>query len=1010
MPDPRGPARAPRVARFLPLLVFLSGAAALVYESLWMRSFGLVFGSTTGAVALVLAVFMGGLALGSAVAARRPAADPLGVYGLVEMGAGGCALLTLPLLRALPAAYATLAGSAGLGGPAEAAGRILLAALVLLPATVLLGASVPLALAFLERAGVDTRAGFGRLYLLNTLGGAAGVLLATYVLLPSLGVRATLVAAAACSLFAGGLARRWAREIGPLPPGARAAADRAAAATADGAALAAAGERAAASSPADVALALALAAASGASTFGAEVLWTRSLSLVVGSSVYAFNLMLLAVLVGIAGGAAVYGRWRARIARPARAVGRLFLAAGLAVLAGQWLIGRLPEAYLAALRLVPLSFFWHQAVALALCLAALLPVTLLLGLTFPLLLHLFDPEPGASQRDAGRLYAVNTAGAIAGALAAYLWLVPRLGLQPPYLVFAALLLAGAAWALARARRLPTAVGAAGAAAVLVVAALVAPRWKPWDPVVMSAGVHRYGLEWRGTAPAFALGPWLREQRSLLFYREGDEAVVAVSEPKGKARRFLSVNGKTDAGSGVEDVVTQKLIAHVPMLLHPQPRRALVVGWGAGATAASMALHPLESLECVEIERATWEAAPFFASLSGSLKDDPRFRIVFADGRSHLLRSRERYDVIVSEPSNPWITGVANLFTREFYAIALSRLAPGGVFGQWFHYYNLAPADVKVEVRTFLDVFPHASLWLVPPVEAKDGTRALGADVLLVGSREERSIDWGRLERAFGDERIAADLRSTRVLADAPAVAAAWAMGREEMERWSKDAASFPRGTPVNTDDYPYVELVAPRRNVVEPVEAARAAALQYQAMGRAAGDVRRAIVNQPLLDSGGPLAAVLLGRLGERYAAAAQPERALAAFLAAAKADPAGAAAAARAGELLLSEGRAAEAERLLAEAVRLDPARARAWEGLGSIFLDRRDYARAEEAHRALLRLEPANVAAWLRLGAALARQGKWDGAKDALATALSIDPRAPVDPELAAYVDRQVRGVTVR
>ena len=994
MPESRTEASASGAARWLPLLVFLSGAAALVYESLWMRSFGLVFGSTTGAVALVLAVFMGGLALGSAAAARWPAADPLAAYGLVEMGAGGCALLTLPLLRALPTAYAALAGSAGLGQAAEAAGRTLLAVLVLLPATVLLGASVPLALAFLERAGLDTRAGFGRLYLLNTLGGAAGVLLATYVLLPSFGVRAALVAAAACSLFAGGLARRWAREIGPLPLRARAAADRAAAA----------------SSPADVALALALAATSGASTFGAEVLWTRSLALVVGSSVYAFNLMLLAVLLGIAGGAAVYGRWRTRVARPVLAVGRLFLAAGLAVLAGQWLIGRLPEAYLAVLRVVPVSFFWHQTATLVLCLAALLPVTLLLGVTFPLLLHLFDPEAGASQRDAGRLYAVNTAGAIAGALAAYLWLVPRLGLQPPYLVFAALLLAGAAWALARARGLPTPVGVAGAAAVLVVATLAVPRWKPWDPVVMSAGVHRYGLEWRDTAPAFALGPWLREQRSLLFYREGDEAVVAVSEPKGKTRRFLSVNGKTDAGSGVEDVVTQKLIAHVPMLLHPQPRRALVVGWGAGATAASMALHPLDSLECVEIERATWEAAPFFASLSGSLKDDPRFRIVFADGRSHLLRSRERYDVIVSEPSNPWITGVANLFTREFYAIALSRLAPGGVFGQWFHYYNLAPADVKVEIRTFLDVFPHASLWLVPPVEAKDGSRALGADVLLVGSREERSIDWGRLERAFGDERIAADLRSTRVLADAPAVAAAWAMGREEMERWSKDAASFPRGTPVNTDDYPYVELVAPRRNVMEPAEAARAAALQYQAMGKAAGDVRHAIVNQPLLDSGGPLAAVLLGRIGERYAAAAQPARALIAFLAAAKADPAGAAAAARAGELLLSDGRAAEAERLLAEAVRLDPTRARAWEGLGSIFLDRRDYARAEEAHRALLRLEPANVGAWLRLGAALARQGRWDGAKDALATALSIDPSAPVDPELAAYVDRQVRGVMAR
>ena len=993
MPEARAASAESSAARLVPFLVFLSGAAALVYESLWMRSFGLAFGSTTGAVAVVLAVYTGGLALGAALAARRPARRPLAAYGVVEMAVGACALLTLPLLRALPSAYAALAGAAGIGGAAEAAGRMLLAALVLLPATVLLGATVPLALAFLEQAGVDPRKGFGRLYLVNTLGGVAGVALATYALLPSLGLRATLVGAAACSLFVGGLARRRALDLA-APPASSAPEDapRTAAAPGDG-------------------LALALAALSGAATFAVEVVWTRSLALVVGSSVYAFNLMLLAVLLGIAGGAALYGRLRPRVAAPARAAAALFLGAAVAVLAGQWVIGRLPDLSLVALRALPVSFFWTQASTLALCLAALLPATVLLGVSFPVLLHLVEGAAAPAQRAAGRLYAANTAGAIAGALGAHLWLVPAFGLQPPFLVCAGLLAAGAAWAFVRDRGGRVAAGAAAAAAVAAAALVAAPRWKPWDPVAMSAGVHRYGLEWRERGPsAGGLGAWLREQRQLLFYREGKEAVVAVSESKASGRRFLSVNGKTDAGSGAEDVVTQKLIAHVPLLLHPAPRRALVVGWGAGATAASMALHPLESLECVEIEEATWEAAPFFASLSGGLSKDPRFRIAFADGRTHLLRTRERYDAIVSEPSNPWITGVANLFTRDFYEIALDRLAPGGVFGQWFHYYNLAPADVKVEVRTFLDVFPSGSLWLVPPSESKDGARTLGADLLLVGSRDPRPIDWARLERAFGDERIAADLRATRVLADPPAVAAAWAMGRPEMERWLKeDAAAFPRGLPVNTDDFPYVELVAPRRNVVLPQDAARAAALQYQAMGRAAGDLRGAVVNQPLLASGGPLAGVLLVRLGERYAAAEQPARATAAFVAAAKADPENASAALRGGELLLADGKAAEAERLLAAAVRVDPDRARAWEGLGSIYLDRRDYPRAEEAHRALLRLEPANVSAWLRLGATLARQGKWDGAKEALAIALSIDPRAPVDPELAAYVDRQVQGVTV-
>ena len=258
---------------------------------------------------------------------------------------------------------------------------------------------------------------------------------------------------------------------------------------------------------------------------------------------------------------------------------------------------------------------------------------------------------------------------------------------------------------------------------------------------MTAGVYEYGLEWKDR-PGFRLAD-LRAERSLLFYEEGREAVVAVAEREG--RRFLSVGGKTDAGSGREDVLTQKFIAHVPLLLHPAPKRVLVVGWGAGATAAAAALHPIERLTCVEIEPATFRAAPFFEALSGRVRSDPRFEIAFRDGRTHLLRTRDLYDVVVSEPSNPWITGVANLFTREFYATALARLAPGGVFGQWFHYYRFEPADVKVELRTFAAVFPHASLWLVPPVSGPNGP-TLAADLLLVGSREPQSLEWDAASR------------------------------------------------------------------------------------------------------------------------------------------------------------------------------------------------------------------------------------------------------------------------
>jgi spermidine synthase len=724
--------------------------------------------------------------------------------------------------------------------------------------------------------------------------------------------------------------------------------------------------------------------------------------------VYAFQEMLLAVLIGIAIGALVYGRDAARRPDAARVIAALFLAAGAFVLAGQWAIGRLPIAWLSVLGVLPVSFVAQQLAALLLCVLVLLPVTAALGLAFPLMFHLAGGPSGSGQRAAGRLYAWNAAGAIAGVLSARLWLVPQLGLQPPYLIFAGLLLCVGvgAWLHAHGARPLAAAAVAGVVAAAIAAAV--PRWKPWDPVLASSGVYRYGLQWReALVPAAGLGDWLRSQRALLFYREGTESVVAVSEPRGSRRRFLSVNGKTDAGSGVEDVVTQKLIAHVPMLLHSAPRRVLVIGWGAGATAASAALHPLASLECVEIERATWDAAPFFADLGGRLKDDPRFSIVFADARNHLLRSRAEYDVVVSEPSNPWIAGVSSLFTREFFEIVLARLAPAGVFGQWFPYYDLDAADVKVELRTFLSVFPHASLWLVPPTAAPDGSRNLGADLLLVGGREPQSIDWPKLERAFGDARIGGDLRSTRVLGDATALVASWAMGREEMARWAEDRAAFPSGTPLNTDDYPYLELVAPQRNVSRPADSARAAAARYEELAKAAGDVTQLIGGEPSLAAGGRIAAVFFDRLAERYARAGQAERAIATFGTALARDPRDANAHARAGELLLERGRPAEAEPRLADAVRLDPEQARAWEGLGAIALDRRDYARAEAAQRALLRLEPANVSGWLHLGAALARQDHWDGALDALETARSIDAKAPVDPELLAYVRKQARGV---
>jgi spermidine synthase len=966
----------PSPARLLPAVVAVSGATGLVYQSLWMRSFGLVFGNTTDAVALVLAIFMGGIALGSLLAARRPARRPLAAYAKVELGIGATALLSWPLLKALPAVYAALATRVDPDGPAELLGRSAAAAVVLLPTTILLGATVPLVVEHLARAGEGLRQSLGRLYLLNTLGGAAGIALGTFVLVPNLGLDATLIAAACLNLVAGGLARNWSREAEAGVPTAATAAPG--------------------GSP--PALFAALAFASGAFSFGIEVLWTRSLVLVIGSSVYSFNLVLLAVLLGIAGGTVMYQRLRGRFGRPHLWLGGFFLAAGLSALLGELAVGRLPDAYLALIEVLPVGFAAHQLAAFALCLLVLLPTTLALGITFPLVAHLVETE--GAQRTSGLLYAWNTAGAIVGALFADLVLVRRLGLQPSYVLLAALPLAGGAWALAEGLGWRRAGRLAAVAASLAVVAPLCRLWRPWDPLRVTAGVYKYGLEWR-ERPGFRLADLARERR-ILFYEEGREAVVAVAESVSSGRRYLSVNGKTDAGSGAEDVLTQRFIAHVPLLLHPAPRRVLVVGWGAGATAASAARHPVERLECVEIEPATWRAAPLFAALSGQLREDPRFRIAFRDGRNHLLRSPEPWDVVISEPSNPWISGVSNLFTREFYEVVRDRLAPGGVFGQWFHYYNLEPADVKVELATFAHVFPHASLWLVPPLPNPEGG-TLTADVLLVGSQEPQALDWGRLRRAFADGPLRDDLRSTGVLRDEASLLAAWAMGRAEIEAYAQDPVLFPRGTPLNSDGYPWIEFAAPRRNVLAPAEVARMARAQYEALAEVASEPLAPLRGHPGLDAKGPDGAALLREVAARHVEAARPQRALRALQAAVALDPSSAVTRSRLAGLLLDRGDANAAEAAWREAVRLDPAQAETWERLGGLSLDRRDYAGAVEAHRALVRLRPADVPARLRLGAVLARLGRWAEARDVLHEARRLDPAAPIEPALLAHIERE-------
>jgi len=764
---------------------FLSGATGLVYQVVWLRMLGLVFGHGVHAITAVLAAFMAGLALGSFVFARRAARihDLVRAYGLMEVGIGlYCA--AIPLLFWLASlAYLRLHRALDLSFGAFTAVQFGLILAALLVPTTLMGGTLPV----LSQALARDDAGLGRtisfLYGLNTLGAVAGTVAAGYVVLPALGNRLTVAVAATANVAVGALAIAYARSSrargldspAAAPPGEALLEHEAAAVSAPATPGQLLGAR----------LTVAALAVSGAVSMVYEVAWTRALALVLGSSTYAFTSMLAAFLVGIAAGSVLYGWLRgARRASPA-SFGVLQLATGLGAALVFAMFERLPELFLLGLR-------WShapsavQALQLAISVSALLVFTVFIGATFPCAVAVASRSAHRAGRDVGHVYAMNTVGAIAGSMVAGFVLVPRLGMQAAIAlgIAANFALAAVLFLVPPGPLRRRALAAAGALA----AAAATTALPSWDPRVVTAAPAVYGRRLLQTAGGHSLAAVLRPQETVLFYRDGPSATVSVVRA-GKTTS-LKVNGKTDA-SDAADMPTQVLVGHVPLLARPGAESALVIGLGSGVTAGAIARHPVKRLDVAELEPAVVEANRFFADLNGHALSDRRVRLVVGDGRNVLLTSRARYDVIVSEPSNPWISGLASLFTVEFFGLARERLRPGGVMAQWVQLYGLPTDDLRMIVRSFLTAFPATSVWYGSP-----------GDIILLGRTDAAPMDLEQLRRQVESQpSVAADLARIGV-AHWAELLAYFAMGPAE-------AARYAQGGGLNTDDLLPLEFSAP---------------------------------------------------------------------------------------------------------------------------------------------------------------------------------------------------------
>jgi spermidine synthase len=768
---------------------FLSGAAGLVLEEVWTRELTLVFGSTTLALSTVLSVFMGGLALGSRIGGRY--ADrlkrPLLAYALAEAGVGLYALALPWVISTYPRLNAGLFQLFGEREVLLSLGRFVAAALLLFIPTTLMGATLPIlsrhATLATEGAGKIGRA-VGTLYAVNTFGAVVGAFLGGFVLLPRLGVTASSHAAAltdlglAALVVLAGLRRRAA--VDPLLPELAAPVES----TPDAPARPDA-------TPRERRLVLVAFGISGAVAMVYQVLWTRALAIVIGSSVYGFTLILLAFLVGLAVGAAITARLVERTHRPVAWLGAVHLATAAAIGFSYLVIDKLPAAFLALLRGNTLSVDGILFCQFVLAAIAILPATLLMGAVMPLTVRVVARARDVVGHDVGVAYSVNTLGAIVGSFAAGFIVLPVLGLQRGLGLFAILtVLLGAALILfagGRPSRRRTVV-AVIAPLVGIAAIALFPRW---SLVHFSAGLFRVSI----AKDIIESQRWATP--ILEYYKDGIATTVSV-ERWGKTVA-LKNNGKVDASNG-DDMATQIMVGLMPLIVHPtaldKPPRVAVIGFGSGVTVGAVTQFPIAHADVVELEPAVVEAGVrWFGDYNHHPEKNDKVRIIVGDGRNFLSQRphEPKYDVIVSEPSNPWITGVSNLFTVDYWKLARARLADDGVFCQWAQLYEMTPPNIKTILRSFAEVFPYTYVFA-----AED----LSSDVIMVAANHPLGLDLERLARNFDHPILAAELKRGGV-SSAEDIAAQLLLVPRELP-------AFTAGAPLNTDDNARIEFAAPR--------------------------------------------------------------------------------------------------------------------------------------------------------------------------------------------------------
>ena len=731
--------------RFLPFLLVLfvgSGCSALIYEIVWFQLLQLVIGSSAVSLGVLLGTFMGGMCLGSLLLPRvvPTSVHPLRVYAALELGIGVFGILVLVGIPQIDRAYAAIA----MHGFSGILPRAIICVICLLPSTLLMGASLPAVARSIE-ATSEGVSWLGFFYGGNIAGAVFGCLLAGFYLLRIHDMPFTTYVAVAINV--GVALISFLLAIRSADWKSSESADRNV-------------PTGVVSWPVYLGIAL-----SGMSALGGEVIWTRLLSLMLGATVYTFSIILAVFLVGLGLGSA-FGSILARGSiRPRIAFGvcQMLLAGAIAWTA--FMVARSLPYWPIDASLSKSPWFVFQ-IDLARCLWAILPAACLWGASFPLALAAIASRGQDPGKLVGGLYAANTVGAIAGSILFSMLLIPALGTRGSQQVLIVISAVCALMILA-----PMKFRAVGVAALALSAALAGVF--AWRVSNVPFNVYGYGRQAQTTTG----------NSEVLYLGEGMNSSIAISRWDDGAR-FFHVSGKVEASTEPHDMRLQRMLGHISALFHEKPQSVLVVGFGTGVTAGTFVLHPnINKITICEIEPLIPPAAArFFGEENYHLLTDPRVTIHYDDARHYVLTSRDKFDIITSDPIHPWVKGAATLYSKEYFEMCKRHLNPGGVITQWVPLYESNPETVKSEIATFFDVFPGGTIW-------SNDIAGAGYDVVLMGQAEETKINVDELQKRLDRSdhmRVAQSLRDVG-FRSAVELVSTYAGRRPDLAPWLRGA-------------------------------------------------------------------------------------------------------------------------------------------------------------------------------------------------------------------------------